>query len=152
MDRISFAVRERLSADRLNVINQGVIALQGQILTAAEGVIWGDILISASALRDETAARALTYVEVTTLTRRSLDEVIEHYPSARALVRRSALLEAMRKATDLISRVMKAKKDKEQAASGDSTAMAAAMAARGIAKAMSGGGSEHSDEDDAATV
>lgn len=72
MERQAFAVREKIEASRLNVLCLGVVAYQGKIITATEGFVWGDILLSARALRNMSPARALTYVEVTVLTREAV--------------------------------------------------------------------------------
>ena len=103
-------------------------------------------MLTATSLRDTSAARALTYVEVTTLTREALDEVIDDFPASKAQVRRAALCEAVRKATDLISRHMESKKER-----GGAAAATAAKAAGAMAAAM-GAGSSHSAADDATAV
>lgn len=105
MARESYAVKERIDAGRLNVLNVGVVARGGKFLVplADRGPTWGDILLTAPALRDMAPARALTYVEVTTLTRDDLDTVCANYPVSAAEVRRSAMTSAMVKATELIN-------------------------------------------------
>ena len=89
MVRESYAVKEKISAAKLNVLNVGVVARGGKFLVPGSdrGPTWGDILLTAPALRNMAPARALTYVEVTVLAREDLDEVCEEYPVSATEVR-----------------------------------------------------------------
>merc|ERR1719261_336955 len=100
MEREAFAVRERIYAIKLNILCLGVAARDGKILTANEGAVWGDIVLSTPALRDMRVSRALTYVEVTTLTREALEECLELCPDAKPAIKNAALLTAIYKATE----------------------------------------------------
>ena len=119
MERISFAVKEKIESTRLNVLNVGVIARGGKFLVpgADRGPAWGDILLTAPALRNMAPARALTYVEVTTLTREALEETCADYPASAVEVRQAAMRMALIKATDLISTAINRKRQKKRRAS-----------------------------------
>ena len=111
----AFAVKERIHAGRLNVLNLGVVARGGKFLVpgADRGPTWGDILLSAPALRNMAPARALTYVEVTTLTREDLEAVCSGYPESAKEVRRAAMTAALVKATELINDCLRRKREKQ---------------------------------------
>lgn len=119
MDRESFAIKEVIVATKLNVLNVGVVARGGKFLVPAAdgGPIWGDILLTAPALRNMAPARALTYVEVTTLTREALDEVLAEYPISAAEVRRAAMRQSLVKVTELIYTQMTKKRRKQKRSS-----------------------------------
>ena len=60
---------------KLNILMRGVAAKAGNILTPSSH--WGDdVIVSSLALRDLRPASALTYVEVATLAREDIDEVL----------------------------------------------------------------------------
>ena len=81
---------------------RGVAAKAGYILT--EGKYWGeDIIITAPALRDLRPASALSYVEVATISRTDLDEVMEQHPQDCEALRQGALLLATNRASKIIA-------------------------------------------------
>jgi len=62
----------------------GVASRAGNIMMS--GATWGDMIISSPMLRDMRNAKALSYVEVVTLSRKGLDEVMAKFPvSAKAI-------------------------------------------------------------------
>ena len=70
-----------------------------------------DIIVSASALRDLRPASALTYVEVASLSRDSIDEVLPRFPKSAAIVRQAAMKVAMRRAVVIISEYVRSRQD-----------------------------------------
>jgi len=100
--RACFAPREQISSLRLNILMRGVAAKAGYILT--EGSYWGeDIIITSPALRDLRSASALSYVEVATISRADLDEVMEQHPQDCDTLRQGALLLATNRASKIIA-------------------------------------------------
>ena len=102
------------------------------------GPIMGDILITAPALRDMAPARALTYVEVTTLDRETLDELMGLYPKSAAELRQCAMKEALIKTTDLIDRAVTKKREEAHLASLSGEERQRARMAQAMTQAMSG--------------
>ena len=149
MERESFAVKERIDAVKLNVLNVGVVARGGKFLVPGSdrGPTWGDILLTAPALRNMAAARALTYVEVTTLTREDLDKCMEDYPESAAEVRREAMRQALIKATELINTQVQRKRERERRKAMSADEQASMDRQNQMRDAM-GGGVDENDADD----
>ena len=80
---------------RLNILVSGVVSYAGGTYTA--GNSWGDVLISASDLRDGCSARARGFCEVCYLTRATLDGVLGAFPASARAVRIAALQQATRR-------------------------------------------------------
>ena len=92
----------------LYVINEGVAARVGNILT--EGSSFGeDMILSTVNLRIIHAVNALTYIELATLPRASLDAVISEFPTSQAALRVCAAKMAMARAALIIHSHVKAK-------------------------------------------
>ena len=115
MHRDGFAPRERVSAVSLSILMRGVAAKGGNILT--EGAVWGeDIIVTSMALRDLRTASALTYVEVSTLTREDLDAAIALFPEVGAYIRAAAMKIAMQRSVVIISEFVRmAKRNQDKA-------------------------------------
>lgn len=113
MARAGYAPREKIPSDKLNILMRGVAAKAGNILTPppAKQCTWGeDIVVTAPALRDRRPASALTFVEVATLSRIALDEVLESYPDSRKIIQQAAMKIAMQRAIVVVSEYMKMKR------------------------------------------
>jgi len=120
--RVGYAPREKIPSDRLNILMRGVAAKAGNILTPAnyakDGTrldnlcTWGeDIIVTAPALRDRRPASALTFVEVATLSRAALDDVLSSYPDSRKIIQQAAIKIAMQRAIVVVSEYIKLSKN-----------------------------------------
>jgi len=105
---------------------RGVAAKAGNILTPAptsasatpNTCTWGeDIIVTAAALRDRRPASALTFVEVATLSRQALDEVLAAYPDSRKIIQQAAMKIAMQRAIVVVSEYIKISKAERRAGS-----------------------------------
>ena len=104
--RAGYAPREKIPAGQLNILLRGVAAKSGNILTPI--TTWGeDIIVTSPALRDRKGASALTFVEVASLTREDLDQVLEQFPRSAAHVRKAAMKIAMQRAIVVVSEYIK---------------------------------------------
>ena len=109
IERAVFAPREKIEANRLHILMRGVAAKAGNILTPISA--WGeDIIVNAVALRDKRMASALTYVEIASLTRDSMFEVIDKYPASSKMVQQAAMKIAMQRAIVVVSEFIKMSK------------------------------------------
>ena len=125
------------------------MAYLGEVKTATEGFVWGDILLTSPALRSNGPARTLTYAEVASLTRESLEEAAELHPEAVAPLRRSAMLEAMSRATELIAKAVAAKKERKRLAGLSEAERREAEAQGKMADVFGGGDGDGGGGDDA---
>jgi len=99
-----------VSSVKLNILMRGVAAKGGNIITL--GSHWGDdFIVTSSALRDLRPASALTYVEVATLARADLDEVLPHFPTSQRAIRQAAMKIAMQRATVIIAEYVRSRQD-----------------------------------------
>jgi len=114
---LGFARGEKIFySERLNIVTKGAAARGGKILTLDH--YWGeDMIVSSKALRDTRYSSALTYVEITTLTRESLEECLLNYPKSERTIRCTALKIAMQRAGQIIANHLH-KRDKLKALSG----------------------------------
>lgn len=96
LDRTTFAPREKILPDKLNIITRGVAAKAGMILV--EGDYFGDIIVSTPSLRDMRPVQSLSYLEVALLTRDALEDTLKGFPDAERIVRTSAMKLALSRA------------------------------------------------------
>jgi len=109
VQRAGYAPREKIPVGQLNILVRGVAARSGNILTPI--VTWGeDIIVSSHALRDRKGASALTYVEIASLSREDLYEVLEDFPYSAQFVRKAAMKIAMQRAIVVVSEYIKMSK------------------------------------------
>jgi len=88
--------------ERINIIAKGAAARGGRILSLDQ--FWGDdMIITSTALKDTRYASALTYLEITTVSRANLEEVLVNYPKSERIIRVTALKMAMQRAGQIIS-------------------------------------------------
>ena len=127
--RNGFAPREKIPIGQLNILMRGVAAKSGNILTPV--TTWGeDIIVTSVALREKKAASALTFVEIASLTRSDLDEVLEDYPNSSQFIRKAAMKIAMQRAIVVVSEYVKMSKDKKEMANARTSQLFAAIQAR----------------------
>jgi len=106
VQRAGYAPREKIPVGQLNILVRGVAARNGNILTPI--TTWGeDIIVSSLALRDRKGASALTYVEIASITREDLYEVLEEFPFSQQYVRKAAMKIAMQRAIVVVSEYIK---------------------------------------------
>lgn len=102
-----YAPKELVHGDEFSIVVRGVAAKEGKILT--QGDTWGDdIILASSEFRRATPARALTYLEVKSMSQEDLATVLDAFPEEalrirkianRLLLRRAFIREAQRRKT-----------------------------------------------------
>jgi len=91
-----FAPGEIVPASSLYVIHRGIALYGGRVLTA--GKVWGEDMILYSAhLRSRYIAKAMNYLEVYSISRKSLLAIAELYPETSAPIRRHQIFVALRR-------------------------------------------------------
>lgn len=120
IQRAVYAPREKVPSDRLNILMRGVAAKAGNILTPI--TFWGeDIIVTSKALRDKRNASALTYVEIASLDKATMDEVLESFPKSKADVQEAAMKIAMQRAIVVVSEFIKLTRERAAGAASSST-------------------------------
>ena len=110
LERAGYAPREKISSVKLTILMRGVAAKAGNILTPPAH--WGDdMVVSSVSLRDMRHASALTYVEVATLSRDDLDDVLANFPASAAIIRQAAMRVAMKRAVVIISEFVRSRRE-----------------------------------------
>ena len=90
-----FAPSEVPEIEKLYIIHKGCVLFGGRVLTS--GKLWGEDIILCNPLNYTTkVARCMTYVEAYCITRSTLMNIIEDFPIAQKVVKRSALKVAFR--------------------------------------------------------
>ena len=136
MEREGYAPREKIPSTNLCIVMRGVAAKAGNILTVSDH--WGeDMIVSSMALRDMRHASALTYVEVGTIAREDLEEVLERFPVSERAIRQSAMKIAMQRAIVVISEFVRLQQAK--AAGGTDSGREKLAGAVNVASALPGG-------------
>jgi len=89
VENMVFAPNEVLDeGDLLYHLVRGIVALGGRVLS--HGAVWGeDMILGCTEYQDTAAAMSLTYVEVVTLSKLDLEEVVEWFPKTAVLLRKS---------------------------------------------------------------
>jgi|TARA_B110001469_G_C9575785_1_gene285554 hypothetical protein len=91
-----FTIGEVVNNGYLYIINRGLALFGGRVLTA--GSVWGeDMLLDSQWLVSKCCARAMTYLEVYTISRDQLMDAASHFPYTRAHLRRCAIRLAVRR-------------------------------------------------------
>jgi len=99
--RHGFPPRERIESVRLNILKRGIAARGGELLYS--GMCWGtDMILASAVLRDTRPITALTYVEVQTLSREDLYDVLEMYPDSSKVVQNAAVRVALKRTVILL--------------------------------------------------
>ena len=92
-----YCPRELVRTDELVIVERGVIVRSSKIFVA--GMCVGeDMIVKRETFRDSAPAIALAFVQVSTLGRSALDDLLLSFPLARARVRKAALRIATRRA------------------------------------------------------
>lgn len=92
-----YCPREHVRTDELVIVERGVCVRAGKIFV--KGMCVGeDMIVSRPAFRDGAPAIALSFLQVSTLEKSSLDDLLVSYPCARKAVRQAAVRIATRKA------------------------------------------------------
>ena len=129
MQREGYAPREKIPVGQLNILMRGVAAKSGNIMTPV--TTWGeDIIVTSLALREKKPASALTFVEIASITRTDLDEVLEDYPVSAQFIRKAAMKIAMQRAIVVVSEFVKMSRDKKDMANARTSQLFAAIQAR----------------------
>ena len=127
--RAGYAPREKIPVGQLNILMRGVAAKSGNIMTPV--TTWGeDIIVTSLALREKKPASALTFVEIASITRTDLDEVLEDYPVSAQFIRKAAMKIAMQRAIVVVSEFVKMSRDKKDMANARTSQLFAAIQAR----------------------
>lgn len=92
-----FAPSEVASERGLYVVKRGIVLFESIVLSS--GRVWGDDIILSDTLYTKRAlGRAMTFVDASMLSRETLVDIMSSFPVAAKIVRRSALLLALRRA------------------------------------------------------
>ena len=92
-----YCPRELVRTDELVIVERGVCVRTGKIYV--KGMCVGeDMIVSRPAFRDGAPAIALSFLQVSTLDRSSLDDLLVSYPRARKAVHKAAMRIATRRA------------------------------------------------------
>jgi hypothetical protein len=101
LHRHGFPPRERIESIRLNILKRGIAARGGELIYS--GMCWGiDMILASAVLRDTRPITALTYVEVQTLSREDLYDVLETYPDSAKVVQNAAVRVALKRTVILL--------------------------------------------------
>ena len=105
-----FAPGEMAPEQMLYIISKGVVLYGREVLTS--GSIFGHeaMLISLKSLRVPYVGRMMSYVQCSVLARPAFDEIINGFPLAKKLVRRAAILLALRRKIIQVANLEKRKK------------------------------------------
>ena len=96
LDAMVFTIGEVVNNGYLYIINRGLALYGGRVLTA--GSVWGeDMLLDSQWLVSKFCARAMTYLEVYTISRDQLMDAASQFPYTRAHLRRCAIRLAVRR-------------------------------------------------------
>ena len=90
-----FCPREHIDSDQLSIVVRGLVAYRGRIGVQSIGE---DAILATNALRDLSAAHALTYVQVRQLTTERLTALLCDFPIAQRIVRKAAARMAVQRA------------------------------------------------------
>eukprot|EP00937_MAST-01D_sp_MAST-1D-sp2_P000861 g861.t1 len=92
-----FAPNELLDeSDVMYHLVRGLAVLAGRVVTKES--VWGDdMILSCAEYQDTAAAMSLTFVEVSSLSKHDLEEVVQWFPLARAQLRREVVKLAVRR-------------------------------------------------------
>ena len=90
-----FCPREHIDSDQLSIVMRGLVAYRGRIGVQSIGE---DAILATNALRDQSAAHALTYVQVRQLTTERLAALLRDFPIAQRIVRKAAARMAVQRA------------------------------------------------------
>ena len=85
-----YVTQERIPLGFLYILRRGMVVRMWRFLSA--GKVWGeDMILDDPNLIDHSQAVALSYVEVFSLSRHDLEDVVKDYPDALRRIRRAAL-------------------------------------------------------------
>ena len=99
-----YARLDRIACVELFILDRGVAAKHGRL--GLTGACFGrDVILSNEALRDESDAIALTFVQTTRLSRTDILDLLPPYPQAGVVVRRAALRMALTRALVMAARI-----------------------------------------------
>ena len=80
----------------LYIVHRGIALYGGKVLTA--GKVWGeDMILTSTTLQRKWSARAMNYLEVLMLSREELVMIADGFPLTARMIRRSALMLALRR-------------------------------------------------------
>ena len=112
-----------MPSTELNILSRGIAARGGDLLYG--GMSWGtDIILNAVVLRDNRPITALTYVEVQSLSRENLYDVLRSYPESARVVQNAAVRMALKRTVVLL----KAYADSQAALAAETAAASAPSA------------------------
>lgn len=89
-----YAPNEIIPGNELHIVMRGVAAQAGRIIT--RGNVWGeDMILENHTLANLRPVRALTYIDVSAISREELFDVLNEFPLTRKKIQRAALLMAI---------------------------------------------------------
>lgn len=112
LEAMVFTIGEVVNNGFLYIINRGIALFGGRVLTA--GSVWGeDMLLDSQWLVSKYCARAMTYLEVYTISRNQLMDAASQFPYTRAHLRRCAVRLAIRREFIRLSKLALAERQSE---------------------------------------
>lgn len=112
LEAMVFTIGEVVNNGYLYIINRGLALFGGRVLTA--GSVWGeDMLLDSHWLVSKYCARAMTYLEVYTISRDQLMDAASQFPYTRAHLRRCAIRLAVRREFIRLSKLAIAERESE---------------------------------------
>ena len=112
LEAMVFTIGEVINNGYLYIINRGIALFGGRVLTA--GSVWGeDMLLDSQWLVSKFCARAMTYLEVYTISREQLMDAARPFPYTTAHLRRCAIRLAVRREFIRLSKLAIAERQTE---------------------------------------
>ena len=91
-----YAQHELIPGSELNIVTRGVVLKDAKVIT--RGHVWGvDVILAGSEFKLSSPGRALTYVQLLSLSVHNVGVLIETYPEDAAQIKKQALWMAARK-------------------------------------------------------
>lgn len=110
LEAMVFTIGEVINNGYLYIVNRGLALFGGRVLTA--GSVWGeDMLLDSQWLVSKHCARAMTYLEVYTISREQLMDAARFFPHTIAHLRRCAIRLAVRREFIRLSKLATAERE-----------------------------------------
>lgn len=105
-----FAEGEKISTvSTMYILKKGLAAIEGRILT--RGAVWGeDVILSGISYIRKHVVHCLSYVETLSITRSHLQQILDRHPEAKRVVKKSAVMLAMRRAVVRSAKLLRERK------------------------------------------
>lgn len=111
---VPYAPKNQVGAmGTLSIVQRGSVARSGRILLP--GFFWGeDMIVTSQFLIDDTPGTTLTYVEMLSLRKRVLNDILIDYPDVEVKIRKAAVTIAFQAAVRIVAREALMRKSMEE--------------------------------------